>query len=78
MKTTLFLGALCVAATSASAEPSPTNSSSSDSSSSQLICRNQQDTTSLVGHVRVCLTREQWAQQRRNGPPRRTSDSRPQ
>jgi len=37
-----------------------------------MICRNQQDTTSLVGHVRVCMTREQWARQRRNGPPGRT------
>jgi hypothetical protein len=38
-----------------------------------MICRTQQDTTSLVGRVRVCMTRQQWAQQRRNGPPGRTS-----
>jgi hypothetical protein len=69
MKKALFLGALCLASAAAAVEPVPTPTNNSASNADQLICRTQQDTTSLVGRVRVCLTREQWAQQRRNGPP---------
>ena len=71
MKKALFLGALCVAGAAASAEPAPTATYVSTPNADPMICRTQQDTTSLVGRVRVCLTREQWARQRRNGPPGR-------
>jgi hypothetical protein len=71
MKKTLFLGALCVAGAAAAVEPSPTPTNNSQANADPMICRTQQDTTSLVGRVRVCMTRAQWAQQRRNGPPGR-------
>jgi len=77
MKKTLFLGALCVAGAAAAVEPSSSSTDSSASNSDPMICRTQQDTTSLVGHVRVCMTREQWARQRGNGPPGRTAAPRP-
>jgi hypothetical protein len=73
MKKTLFLGALCVAGAAAAVEPSSSSTDSSASNADPMICRTQQDTTSLVGRVRVCMTREQWARQRRNGPPGRTT-----
>jgi hypothetical protein len=72
MKKTLFLAALCVAGVAAAEEPSSSSATGQNASSDPLICRTQQDTTSLVGRVRVCLTREQWARQRRNGPPVRS------
>jgi hypothetical protein len=72
MKKTLFLAAFCVAASAAAAEEPSSPAANQTSSGDPLICRTQQDTTSLVGRVRICLTREQWARQRRNGPPARS------
>jgi hypothetical protein len=74
MKKTLFLGALFAASAGVASEPSSSATEASAPNADPMICRTEQDTTSLVGHVRVCLTREQWAaRQRRHSPPARTS-----
>lgn len=64
MKKTLFLGALSIASAAAAIEPASTEANNQASDSNEVVCRRMQDTTSLAGSQRVCMTREQWARQR--------------
>jgi hypothetical protein len=66
MKKSLFFGALFLATAAAAVEPSASTSNSSAPDPNQTICRMVGDTSSRLGHTRVCMTREQWGQQRRN------------
>lgn len=66
MKKALFFGALFLSAAASAAPPSaPAPGSGGSYDPNQLICRSQADTGSRLGHTRVCLTRAQWEDRRR-------------
>lgn len=68
MKLALFFGSLLVAATPVSAQ-TPSSSSPAEGSATSpndMICRTQGETGSRLQRSRVCRTRAQWDEQRRD------------
>jgi len=57
----LFMPSLALAAVSDSAAPS----ASSTDKGSKMICREIDETGSRLGGKRVCMTRDQWEEQKR-------------
>jgi len=68
MKKSLFCIALLVSG-AASAQPasnaSPDGSGARGAQSSQVVCRTIAETGARLARSRVCMTREEWAEQRR-------------
>ena len=67
MKMALLFGSLLLSATALSAQtPSSTSpAEGSTTSPSDMICRTQGETGSRLQRTRVCRTRAQWEEQRR-------------
>lgn len=67
MKKSLFLVALLLSGAASAQQPS--NSSPDGAGAApdpnQMICRTVRETGSMLGRSRVCLTRSQWEEQRR-------------
>ncbi len=68
MKKSLFFCALLVS-TAASAQPSSNSTANGAGAGTpdpnQQICRNQRETGSMLNRTRICKTRAQWEQDRR-------------
>jgi hypothetical protein len=66
MKKIVFLTALL--ASSGALAQTPSSGSTANESGldpNETVCRRVTDTGSRLGHARVCMTRAQWAEQRR-------------
>ena len=69
MKKSLFVCALLVSTAASAQTPSSTSSSDAGAgagSASQVICRNQRETGSMLNRTRVCKTRAEWEAERRD------------
>lgn len=64
MKKALFFGALFLSA-AASAQAPRQSESGASADSNQTVCRSIADTGSRLSRSRVCMTRAQWAERRR-------------
>lgn len=85
MTRVVFLGgALLMSAAAAAQAPSGGQSGSADADeSSRVICRNIASTESRLARTRVCKTRAEWEQARRNARgstdrPQRSQDNSPE
>jgi hypothetical protein len=65
MKMLLFVGGIMVSAAAVAGAP-PSNGSSTVSDPNQTICRSMPATGSRVSRTRVCMTRAQWEDRRRD------------
>jgi hypothetical protein len=67
MKKVLFLSALFVSTAAAAQTPTSRQTASGNGHDpSETICRTVANTGSRLSRSRVCMTREQWEQQRRD------------
>lgn len=67
MKKSLFCFALLLSGT-ALAEPAPTSPNGAGAAApdpNQMVCRTVRETGSMLGRSRICMTRAQWEEQRR-------------
>ena len=62
MRKLVFAGALCLPLTAIGAQP-PAAQSNADPN--EMVCRNLRETGSRLNTNRVCMTRQQWAERRR-------------
>jgi hypothetical protein len=66
MKKILFLGALLASSAGWAEAPAPGQAGEAALNPNEMICRSVEDTGSRLSRSRICMTRGQWADHRRN------------